>query len=48
VSRYATFDGVTIPSAGRMGSFYGTERWGEGEFFRFQITDLKLIPDGLT
>jgi hypothetical protein len=48
VTSHATFDGLTIPSAGRMGWFYGTERWDEGEFFRFQITDLKLIPNGLT
>ena len=34
VSRYSTFDGVTIPSAGRAGWFYGTDPWSEGEFFR--------------
>ena len=41
VTGYATFAGLTIPTSGRMGWFYGTERWDDGEFFRFQITDLK-------
>jgi hypothetical protein len=43
VTRYATFDGVTIPSAGRAGWFYGTDRWDEGEYFRYEITDLRLV-----
>ena len=40
---YATFDGVTIPSAGRAGWFIGSDRWREGEFFRYEITDYRLI-----
>jgi Family of unknown function (DUF6544) len=40
---YSTFDGVTIPSAGRAGWFYGTDRWNEGEFFRSEITDYHLV-----
>lgn len=40
---YRTFDGVTIPSAGRVGWFYGTRRWDDGEFFRYEITDLHPI-----
>jgi hypothetical protein len=32
VTGYATFDGVTIPSAGRVGWFHGTDRWADGEF----------------
>jgi hypothetical protein len=40
---YATFDGVTIPSSGRAGWFYGTDRWNEGEFFRCEITDYHLV-----
>lgn len=43
VTGYHTFEGLTIPSSGPMGWFYGTERWHEGEFFRYQITDLKPI-----
>ncbi len=42
---YSTFDGVTIPSAGRAGWFYGTDRWNEGEFFRFEITDFHLVRE---
>lgn len=34
-----TFDGITIPSRGRVGWWFGTERWPEGEFFRFEIDD---------
>lgn len=41
--RYSTFDGVTVPSAGRGGWFYGTDRWSEGEFFRYELTDFHLV-----
>ncbi|MEP7161306.1 MAG: DUF6544 family protein [Dermatophilaceae bacterium] len=42
-----TFAGLSIPSSGRMGWHYGTDRWESGEFFRYQITDLQpLAPDG--
>jgi len=40
---HSTFDGVTIPSSGRAGWFYGTDRWNEGEFFRAEITDYHLV-----
>jgi hypothetical protein len=43
VTSYASFGGVSTPSAGRAGWFYGTDRWPEGEFFRYQITALELI-----
>ena len=43
ITGWRTFDGVTIPSAGRVGWFYGTDRWHESEFFRYRITDLHLI-----
>ena len=39
---HATFGGVTIPDAGRMGWHYGTDRWDDGEFFRYRITGLSL------
>jgi hypothetical protein len=42
ITGYDTFDGVTIPSTGRLGWFFGTDRWPSGEFFRYQITDLRL------
>jgi hypothetical protein len=44
-SSYSNFDGVTIPSAGRAGWFYGTDRWNEGEFFRSEITDYHLVSE---
>lgn len=40
LTAHATFHGLTIPSAGRVGWFYGTDRWDEGEFFHFELTDL--------
>jgi hypothetical protein len=43
VTDYASFGGLTIPSAGRIGWFYGTDRQDEGEFFRYQITALDVI-----
>lgn len=43
LTRYSTFDGVTIPSAGRGGWFTGTDRWSEAEFFRYQITRYEPI-----
>jgi hypothetical protein len=43
VTGYKTFDGVTVPSAGRVGWFFGTHRWEQGEFFRYRITDLRLV-----
>jgi hypothetical protein len=43
ITGYRTFDGVTIPSAGRVGWFFGTDRWPSGEFFRYQLTDLRLV-----
>lgn len=43
VTGHDTFSGLTVPGSGRMGWFYGTERWDDGEFFRFRITDLKPV-----
>jgi hypothetical protein len=40
---YATFGGVSVPGAGRAGWFYGTDRWAEGEFFRYQLTSMELV-----
>jgi hypothetical protein len=45
VTGYSTFNGVTIPSVGRAGWFYGTPRWSEGEFFRAEITDFHLVAE---
>lgn len=43
VTAHSTFDGLTIPSAGSVGWFYGTDRWPDGEFFRYRITDHELL-----
>lgn len=43
VTGYATFDGVTIPSVGRVGWYAGTDRWAAGEFFRYQITHYRQV-----
>jgi hypothetical protein len=42
-SGWRTFDGVAIPHAGRAGWYYGTDRWPQGEFFRYQITHCALV-----
>lgn len=46
-TQHRTFAGLSIPSVGRLGWHYGTERFESGEFFRYQITDVRLLePDG--
>jgi hypothetical protein len=35
------FGGLTIPSEGRIGWHFGTDRWADGEFFRFRMTELR-------
>jgi Family of unknown function (DUF6544) len=42
VAAHRSLDGVTIPSAGTFGWFYGTDRWTDGQFFRYEITALAL------
>jgi hypothetical protein len=42
---HRTFGGMTVPSAGRFGWHYGTDRWPESEFFRFRLTELLALPD---
>jgi hypothetical protein len=44
ITAHATFNGLTIPSAGRFGWYFGTNRWSQGEFFRYRITELRLAP----
>jgi hypothetical protein len=43
ISEHAGFGGLTIPSAGAFGWHHGTDRWSEGEFFRFRITALEAV-----
>lgn len=35
--------GITMPADGAGGWFHGTDRWHEGEFMRFSISELLLI-----
>ena len=44
VTGYRSFGAVTIPSEGRFGWFFGTDRWADGDF-RYRITDLHLITE---
>jgi hypothetical protein len=46
ITAQRTFGGLTIPSSGRLGWHFGTGRWPSGEFFRYQITQLRPTPDG--
>ena len=43
VTAHRTFDGVTVPSAGRVGWFFGTDRWPASASFHFRITALRLL-----
>lgn len=40
-----TFAGVTIPARGQAGWHYGTDRWNDGTFFRYEITGYELLPE---
>jgi hypothetical protein len=44
VTGYRSFGGLTIPGAGWVGWFFGTDRWPDSAFFRYRITDLRLEP----
>ena len=43
VTGHRTFGGCTVPASGRVGWFHGTDRWADGEFFRYQLTGLRPI-----
>lgn len=43
VTAHSTFDGITVPSAGRVGWFIGTDRWSQGEFFRVRLTAVQAV-----
>jgi hypothetical protein len=42
---HRTFGDLSIPETGRVGWHFGTERWPEGAFFEFTITDAR--PGGV-
>jgi hypothetical protein len=44
VTGYASFGGLTVPAAGRLGWHWGGDGWERGEFFRYRITALE--PSG--
>lgn len=37
------FGSVQIPSRGEVGWHHGTDRWSEGVFFRFELTDYTVV-----
>jgi hypothetical protein len=43
IRAHRTFGGLTIPSDGAFGWHYGTDRWADGEFFRYEITKLQPL-----
>lgn len=43
ITDYRAFNGLSIPSAGRLGWHFGTDRWPDGEFFRFEVTSLRPL-----
>lgn len=43
VTGYASFGAVTIPAKGVAGWFHGSDRWPDGQFFRYRVTHLDLI-----
>jgi hypothetical protein len=40
---HGALGGVSVPSQGRVGWFPHTEQWASGEFFRFALTELRLV-----
>jgi len=40
---WATFDGVAIATRGLVGWRYGTDRWPDGAFFRYEVTGCELL-----
>ena len=42
---YSSFGGITIPSAGRAGWYLGTDRWSEGKFIRYEISNYELVTE---
>ncbi len=43
MTEHRTFDGITIPTKGSVGWHFGTERWADGEFFRFRVSSAELL-----
>jgi hypothetical protein len=43
---WASFGGLTVPAAGRLGWGFDGQGWERGEFFRYRITALEPSPAG--
>ena len=43
VVAHRRFGSVQVPSRGEAGWHHGTDRWGDGVFFRFELTDYSLL-----
>ena len=43
VNEHRRFGSIQIPSRGAAGWHHGTDRWREGVFFRFELTDYALL-----
>lgn len=41
ITAHRSFAGLTIPSAGQLGSHFGSDMWATGEFSRYEITSLQ-------
>jgi hypothetical protein len=46
ITAHRSFGGLTIPTAGQLGWHYGTDRWPDGAFFRYEITALDIVGGG--
>lgn len=44
VLAHRRFGSVQVPSRGEAGWHHGTDRWRDGVFFRFELTDYSLLP----
>jgi len=44
ITGHRAFAGLTVPSEGRLGWHFGTDRWTAGEFFRYRLTRYRTVP----
>jgi hypothetical protein len=43
VTDHRRFDGITVPSRGIAGWHPGSDRWADGQFFRFELTGVRPV-----
>lgn len=46
VTSHERFGSLVIPAAGEAGWHHGTDRWTDGVFFRFRISEYRTFPRG--